>query len=34
MRVTTSPGMKRIIANTMTLTRNSVGIASATRRRT
>src|SRR6266540_6071417 len=34
MRVTTSPGMSRIIEKTMTLTRKSVGMASATRRRT
>ena len=34
MRVATSPGMSRIIANTITLTRKSVGTASATRWRT
>src|SRR3989454_1080647 len=33
-RVATSPGISRIMANTMTLTRKSVGTASATRRRT
>src|SRR2546430_3065431 len=33
MRVATSPGMSRIMAKTMTLTRNSVGSASAARRR-
>src|SRR6185436_12100006 len=34
MRVATSPGIIRISANTSTLTRNSVGTASASRRRT
>src|SRR5690242_15742407 len=34
MRVATSPGMSRSSRNTMTLTRNSVGTASATRRMT
>src|SRR5437667_8856565 len=34
IRVATSPGISRIMANTMTLTRKSVGTASATRRRT
>src|SRR5688572_5048960 len=32
--MTTSPGMKRMIEKTITLTRTSVGIASASRRRT
>src|SRR5262245_60096452 len=34
MRVATSPGMRRSSRKTMMLTRNSVGTASATRRRT
>ena len=34
MRITTSPGIRRIIEKTMTLTRASVGIARASRRRT
>ena len=34
MRITTSPGMSRMIENTITLTSASVGTASATRRRT
>src|SRR5262245_56838277 len=34
MRVGTSPGMSRMRANTITLTRKSVGMASASRRRT
>src|SRR4051812_21299073 len=34
MRVATSPGMRRSSRKTMTLTRNSVGTASARRRRT
>src|SRR5688572_2057767 len=34
MRITTSPGMNRMIENTMMLTSSSVGTASATRRST